>query len=92
MRLLVVPHGNRPQQSLLRYNGMLISVFELIDEVKLRLQAELTQQQALLNFHLSDLKLQAVLAGVNVAGAGDALVSTTEGAASATKSASHNQE
>jgi len=52
------------QQSLLRYNGMLISVFDLLDEVKLRLQAELAQQQHLLNFHLSELKLQAALAGV----------------------------
>ncbi len=89
----VIPVRQRlAQQSLLRYNGMLISVFELLDEVKLRLQAEITQQQNLLNFHLSELKLQAAIHGVNLTGVGqgaDASYANPD-TATAASSAAHN--
>lgn len=87
----IIPVRQRlAHQSLLRYNGMLISVFELLDEVKLRLQAEINQQQNLLNFHLSDLRLQAAISGVSLGGLAEDKSDSRNTARPGAATAAHN--
>lgn len=60
------------EEVLLRYNGMLKSTWDLLDAARERLAAETAAAQALRDFWLAHVNLQAVLAGADYTGA-DAL-------------------
>lgn len=51
-------------EMVLRYNGMLSSVFELLDDAKLKAQAANAEVEARRDFWLADTDLQTLLAGV----------------------------
>jgi multidrug efflux system outer membrane protein len=51
-------------ETLLRYNGMLASVFELLAEARAQAQAESSAVEAQRDFWLADTELRSVLAGV----------------------------
>ena len=59
-RLVPLRRANA-QEALLRYNGMLIDVFELLIEERERISASLASQDALRDFYLADADLQAAL-------------------------------
>ena len=57
------------EEVLLRYNGMLKSTWDLLDAARERLAAETAAAQALRDFWLAHVNLQAVLAGADYPGA-----------------------
>jgi len=59
-RLVPLRRANA-QEALLRYNGMLIDVFELLIEERERISASLASQDALRDYYLADADLQAAL-------------------------------
>lgn len=59
----------KQEEVLLRYNGMLKSTWDLLDAARERLAADTAAAQALSDFWLAHLNLQAVLAGADYPGA-----------------------
>lgn len=59
----------KQEEALLRYNGMLKSTWDLLDAARERLAAETAAAQALRDFWLAHVNLQAVLAGADYPGA-----------------------
>lgn len=59
----------KQEEALLRYNGMLKSTWDLLDAARERLAAKTTAAQALRDFWLAHVNLQAVLAGADYPGA-----------------------
>ncbi len=59
----------KQEEVLLRYNGMLKSTWDLLDAARERLAADTAASQALRDFWLAHVNLQAVLAGADYPGA-----------------------
>ncbi len=71
------------EEMVLRYNGMLSSVFDLLGDVKLKAQASNAAIEARRDFWLADTDLQTLLAGVAPALADDAAKATSAASAAA---------
>ena len=78
---MTLRNGTISQENLLRYNGMLIGVFELLADAREQVSGVITAIEAQRDFWLADAALSSTLIGKPIAGAAAASPSAAGAAA-----------